>query len=137
MKEDRHWPRGHAGGVSEFIRFGPNYDPLDLESVLYIYKIEGNRTPVNHISMDVYASERAKPREGLETRATPTKQTGIPKSFWKTAVSYNEEAFSEWEAEGSSAKQQGDCFGLPSWTGRRCGFLQADHCLGPQLSGEI
>jgi len=94
--------------------FGPNYDPLDLESVLYIYKIEGNRTPVNHISMDVYASERAKPREGWN-ESYPDEANRNTKVILKTAVSYNE-AFSEWEAEGSSAKQQGAVLGAVSWT---------------------
>ena len=64
--------------------------------------------------MDVYASERAKPREGWN-ESYPDEANRNTKVILKTAVSYNE-AFSEWEAEGSSAKQQGAVLGAVSWT---------------------
>lgn len=93
--------------------YGDNYDPLDLESVLYIYKIENNRTPVNHLSMDVYASENAKLRKNWNP-SYPDEANRNTKIILKTAVSYNE-AFSEWEAEGSSAKQQSAVLGIVPW----------------------
>ncbi len=97
--------------------------------MLYIYKIEGNRTPVNHISMDVCQRTR-KAREGWN-ESYPTKQTGIIKVILKTAVSYNE-AFSEWEAEGSSAKQQGAVLGAVSWTDNIVGSFKPT-ALDPSL----